>query len=248
MSSALQPLVLYYHGPSPNPIKVLIIIEELGLPYKLEEVLPHQLKTEPFISLNPNGRVPALVDPNQDNLTLFESMAIIDYLIAEYDTDAKLHYTTFEEKYAARCWGYFQVSGQGPYFGQAAWFHHYHPEKLQSVLDRYENEARRVTTVIETHLAKQGTDYLVGDKLTYADLAWVPYYNIWQRIAPGTDISDLKLVQAWLARLNARPAVAKAAAFTKAQIEKWTAKAADEGAESSKEEVEKVNGEVVAKA
>ncbi|KAH6695492.1 glutathione-s-transferase theta, gst [Plectosphaerella plurivora] len=233
MSSSLQPFVLYYHGPSPNPTKVLIILEELGLPYKLEEIVTDKLKTEPFISLNPNGRVPALVDPNRDNLTLFESMAIIDYLIAEYDTDAKLHYTTFEEKYAARCWGYFQVSGQGPYFGQSAWFHYYHPEKLQSAIDRYENEARRVTTVIEAHLAKQGTDYLVGDKLTYADLAWVPYYNVFQRIAPGAEISDLKLVQAWLARMNERPSVAKSVEFTKAEIEKHHPKATDEGAEST---------------
>jgi glutathione S-transferase len=71
MSSSLQPLVLYYYGPSPNPMKVLMIIEELSLPYKLEEVDDKQLKVEPFISLNPNGRAPAMIDPNRD-ITLFE--------------------------------------------------------------------------------------------------------------------------------------------------------------------------------
>ncbi|KAH7367784.1 glutathione-s-transferase theta, gst [Plectosphaerella cucumerina] len=216
MSSSLQPLVLYYYGPSPNPMKVLMIIEELGLPYKLEEVDDKQLKVEPFISLNPNGRAPAMIDPNRD-ITLFESNAIIDYLIEEYDTENKLHYTTFKEKHLSRCWGYFQVSGQGPYFGQSAWFHHYHPEKVQSAIDRYVKEARRVTEVLEAHLAKQGTDYLVGDRITYADLAWLPYYNSWQRIVPNGNIDDLKLVQAWLDRMRSRPAIAKVLEFMRVE-------------------------------
>lgn len=129
--------------------------------------------------------------------------------MAEYDDDAKLHYTASPEKYTTRCWGYFQVSGQGPYFGQSGWFNYFHPERVQSAIDRYTKEARRVTEVIETHLAKQGTEYLVGDRVTYADLMWVPYYRTFSNIVPEGDISDLALVQAWLARLNARPAVVR---------------------------------------
>lgn len=68
----IKPFKLYAKGASPNPWKVVFILEELGLPYTLSQVLDEQLKTEPFISVNPNGRVPALTDPNQGNLTLFE--------------------------------------------------------------------------------------------------------------------------------------------------------------------------------
>ncbi len=75
MSPALKPFVLYYHGPSPNPWKVGIILEELGLPWELASVDNSELKQEPFISLNPNGRVPALVDPNKD-VTLWEVSSV----------------------------------------------------------------------------------------------------------------------------------------------------------------------------
>ena len=109
MAAHIKPFTLFRHGPSPNPFKVAIILEELGLPYRWENVEKSGLKTEPFISANPNGRVPALVDPNRDDFTLFESGAIIDYLIAEYDPEARLRPTEFREKHLARSWEHFQL-------------------------------------------------------------------------------------------------------------------------------------------
>ncbi|KAK0966021.1 Transcriptional regulator ure2, partial [Friedmanniomyces endolithicus] len=82
---------------------------------------PSAIKQEPYISLNPNGRLPAIEDPNT-GLVLWESGAIVQYLVEQYDKDAKLRYTTFAEKWQQEAWKIFQVSGQGPYFGQLMWF------------------------------------------------------------------------------------------------------------------------------
>ncbi|KAL1857571.1 hypothetical protein VTK73DRAFT_8034 [Phialemonium thermophilum] len=213
MSEDLKPFELYYRGPSPNPWKVAIVLEELGLPWKFVEVQADELKKEPYLSLNPNGRVPALVDPNK-SITLWESGAIIDYLIAEYDASAKLHYprtaATLVPSYQTRCWEHFQMSGQGPYFGQKNWFSYAHPEKLPSAIERYANEIRRVTGVLDAHLAKHGTPFLVGDRATYADLMFVPYYkSVPFVIAPEIDLAEYRTFYAWLERLYARPAVAQ---------------------------------------
>lgn len=136
-----------------------------------------------------------------------QSGAIIDYIIEQYDTAHKLHYSSAPEKYQTRVWEHFQMSGQGPYFGQLVWFTRYHPEKFQSAIDRYANEVKRVTGVIDAHLKKQKTDYLVGDKLTYADLMFVP----WAVLIAGLDsvnLSEFETYAAWLKRLTDRPVVA----------------------------------------
>ncbi|KXL44274.1 hypothetical protein M433DRAFT_46574, partial [Acidomyces richmondensis BFW] len=104
----------------PNPPKVAIVLEKLGLPYKCEYMERNDLTKEPFLSINPNGRIPAIVDPNT-GVTIWESGAIIDYLIEQYDKDSKLYYAS-DKNWQSASWKYFQVSGQGPYFGQVAWF------------------------------------------------------------------------------------------------------------------------------
>ena len=95
-----------------------MILEELGINYETEFVT--DVKGEKFTAKNPNGRAPAIDDPNT-GITLWESGAIIEYLIDRYDTSAKLSFTSLPEKYYAKQWLMFQMSGQGPYFGQAAW-------------------------------------------------------------------------------------------------------------------------------
>ncbi len=133
--------------------------------------------------------------------------------MAEYDKDAKLQYTSFPEKYTTRCWEHFQMSGQGPYFGQKGWFTIAHPEHLPSVLERYRNEIKRVTGVIDAHLAKHKTDYLVGNRITYADLMFIPYFmSVTSIIAPEIDMTQWPVYTAWLNRMLARPAVAKVVA------------------------------------
>ena len=188
-----------------------MILEELKVPYESKYLDMTTVKQEPYISVNPNGRVPAIEDPNT-GLTLFESGAILEYLVEQYDKENKLAYTDFKNKYITKSWLHFQMSGQGPYFGQRAWFAKFAPEKIPLALERYEKEVKRVLGVLDGHLKKQGTDYLVGDKCTYADIAWVP----WNNYAPmllGEDF-DLKKefpsVAAWHGRLTSRPAVKKA--------------------------------------
>lgn len=114
--SSLKPITLYSHAAGPNPWKVAIILEELGVPY--HNVFP-KVKEEPFLSINPNGRVPAIEDPNT-GITLWESGAIITYLIDNYDKDEKISYKSTPEKYLSDQWLAFQISGQGPYFGQVS--------------------------------------------------------------------------------------------------------------------------------
>ncbi|KAH9824631.1 Glutathione S-transferase [Teratosphaeria destructans] len=214
---AEKPIKLYSHPGGPNPWKVAIILNELKLPYTTEIMDFSVLHQEPFESINPNGRVPAIEDPNT-GVTLWESGAIIDYLLDTYDTTKSLSYSTSPEKYLSRSWFHFQTSGQGPYFGQRAWFTLYHPEKnLTSVLDRYGNEIRRIIGVIDSHLKKTGKHYLVGDKVTYADLAFVPWHWL-LTIAPHINGEGFEAewkekyptAWAWNERLQARPAVTKA--------------------------------------
>jgi glutathione S-transferase len=121
------------------------------------------LKKPPFEKLNPNGRVPAIEDPNT-GITLWESGAIVEYLVETYDTKHSLTYASSPEKYFVKQWLHFQISGQGPYFGQAAWFEKFHPEKIESARERYKNEIKRVLKVLDKHLETSGKGFLVGDK------------------------------------------------------------------------------------
>ncbi|GAP91139.1 putative glutathione-s-transferase gst [Rosellinia necatrix] len=214
--SNLQPLVVYSSGPAPNPYKVAFVLEELGLPWKFESLPMPDLKKEPYTNLNPNGRVPTLVDPNNNDMTIWESGAIVDYLIEQYDQEARLHYTTPKERSDTRSWQYFQVSGQGPYFGQLGWFTNHHHEKVPSAVERYTNEVRRVIGVVDAHLARTGADFLVGDRATYADLMFLPYFKSVGRgklMATDVDTGEWAHYTAWLGRLHERPAVARVAAI-----------------------------------
>lgn len=118
---AEKPLKMYSHAGGPNPWKVAIILNELGIPYTTELCEFENLKKAPFEAINPNGRVPAIEDPNT-GLTLWESGSIIQYLLETYDPTHKLSHTTPKEKWEESNWFHLQTSGQGPYWGQRAWF------------------------------------------------------------------------------------------------------------------------------
>jgi glutathione S-transferase len=205
----MQPIILHSHPYGPNPWKVAIILEELSIPYETRFVSFKDVKNEPFTKLNPNGRLPAIEDPNK-GLTLWESGAIVEYLLDNYDPEHKLSYTDSIAKYETKAWLHFQASGQGPYYGQAAWFTRAHPEHLPSVIERYGSEIRRVTGVLESVLKTR--EWLVGDKCTYADLCFLP----WQRWASkyGTDgenlDKDFPHVAQWFKKLSDRPSVKQA--------------------------------------
>ncbi|KAL2847306.1 glutathione S-transferase [Aspergillus pseudodeflectus] len=203
-----QAITLYGHGPSPNPWKVAALLAELDLPYNWIELDQKQIKSEPYTLINPNGRLPAIEDPNT-GIAIWESGAIIEYLVETYD---KEHTISFEhgskDYFLAKQWLHFQMSGQGPYFGQFSWFTRFHPEKVQSAIDRYHNEILRVSGVLDGVLKDR--EYLVGDRFSYADAAFLPWFDsipfITDAIKFDTEFPNL---WAWLEKIRARPAIAK---------------------------------------
>ncbi|OAA65317.1 Glutathione S-transferase protein [Niveomyces insectorum RCEF 264] len=205
---SIKPLTLYGHANGPNPWKVAMLIEELNVPFTHKLLQFPELKQQPYVSINPNGRVPAIEDPNT-GITLWESGAIIEYLVETYDKEHKISFAPgTKEFYEAKQWLFYQASGQGPYFGQAAWFSFFHADKIPSAIDRYINEIRRVSGVLDGFLKDK--EYLVGGKYSYADASFVPWYGVVKSFADKIDLEkDFPHLHAWLERIQARPAIAK---------------------------------------
>ncbi|KAK3168217.1 hypothetical protein OEA41_004663 [Lepraria neglecta] len=233
----LQPITLYSAPFGPNPWKVAIILTELSIPFETVAIWDAtELKKAPYATeVNANGREPgkknlrphlqqlwkisyakatpsAIKDPNT-GIILWESCAIISYLIAEYDKSHTISYATTPEKYLQDQWFFFQASGQGPYYGQAGWFNLFHPEKLPSAQKRYNDEMKRVVGVLGNALAKSKSGWLVGDKCTYVDLAFFMWdENIEQIMAPFEgewDPAQFPNWQKWHGRMAEREAVKK---------------------------------------
>lgn len=215
----MKPIKVYGQG-GPNPPKVGFILEELALPYETVHVAMGDVKNPDYIAVNPNGRLPAIHDPNTD-ITLWETGAILEYIVERYDPDHKLSFAPgTPESYHAKQWLFFQASGQGPYYGQAVWFTKYHHEPLPSALKKYVDEITRVTGVLEGQLARQkekygaaaGGPWLVGDKFSFVDLSFLP----WQTIVSGGffgkedfDPERFGLVKEWVGKMMARETIAK---------------------------------------
>lgn len=205
-----KPIRVWMAPPGPNPWKVVIVLEELQVPYEIKSFKFEEIKKKPFIDINPNGRVPAIEDPNTD-ITLWESGAIITYLIEQYDKNHILSYDTLKEKHQCNQWLHFQMSGQGPYFGQAGWFNVLHAEKLPSAIERYQAEVRRIQGVLDGQLKDR--DWLVGDKMTYADMAFAPWNDRTDALlecAAADKFQGFPHLQAWHERVTARPSWKKA--------------------------------------
>ncbi|OSD01270.1 glutathione transferase Ure2p class [Trametes coccinea BRFM310] len=205
---------LYTHVGGPNGWKVAFVLEELGLTYesKYLDFAKGEHKGPEHTKLNPNGRIPTLIDHQNNDFVIWESNAILLYLIEKHDKDNKLGVSNEADKYKLLQWLFFQASGQGPYFGQAFWFMRYHPEKLPSAIERYQKEAQRVYSVLESVLSKQ--EWLVGDKPTIADIAFITWnrsaFNVILKDVPGVDVEkDYPSVYKWHKKLEERPAVQK---------------------------------------
>ncbi|KAI1174244.1 glutathione S-transferase [Nemania sp. FL0916] len=213
MASSLKPIQVHGKG-GPNPPKVMIILKELDLPYEIMDTGFADIKKPEYLAVNPNGRLPAIYDPNTD-LTLWESGAIVEYLVETYDKDNKISFPKGSNaSYLTKQWLYFQTTGQGPYYGQAVWFTRNHPDK--TAIERYVKEINRVTGVVESHLAAQkeknsGGDgpWLVGNKITFADLAWYMWQVMVVRAIPDQiiDYTQYPNVKEWIDKLTARPSV-----------------------------------------
>ncbi|KIP09022.1 hypothetical protein PHLGIDRAFT_126617 [Phlebiopsis gigantea 11061_1 CR5-6] len=164
----------------PNGWKVEMVLRELGLAFETIFLDPgkNEIKAPEFTKYNPNGRIPALIDHLNDDFVVWESNAIIYYLIEKYDTEHKISAETLEDKVIQQQWLYFQASGQGPYFGQCGWFTIVAPPEQRNPVaaERYKKEILRVFGVLDGVLATR--KWLMGDKFTVADISFVMWNEI----------------------------------------------------------------------
>ncbi|WP_374438948.1 glutathione S-transferase family protein [Inhella sp.] len=196
-----------YFAPTPNGIKIPIALEELGVPYRLIPVnlAANEQKRPEFLKINPNGRIPAIVDPQGADgqpVSVFESGAILLYLAEKF---GGLLPAPPRERIRALEYLFFQVGGVGPMFGQAGWFAR-QPEKIAVGIERYQGESRRLTAVLEARLRE--APWLAGESFSIADIA----HFGWLRSAgyAGVKLEDFPAVQAWVERIAQRPAVKRA--------------------------------------
>ncbi|HVV84182.1 MAG TPA: glutathione S-transferase N-terminal domain-containing protein [Kofleriaceae bacterium] len=201
-----------YSLPTPNGLKVSIALEELGLPYEAHRVdfeRNDQLSPE-FLSLNPNNKIPAILDPDGPGgrpLALFESGAILLYLA---EKTGRLLPADPAERYHALQWLMFQMGGVGPMFGQVGYFVRFAGKELEDKRprDRYVHEAKRLLGVLDRHLA--GRAWMVGDDLSIADVAifpWVRSLDVHYQAGELLDLASFTEVGRVLAAFLARPAV-----------------------------------------
>jgi GST-like protein len=201
-----------YSLPTPNGVKVSIALEELGLPYEPHaiDIGKNESSTPEFLSLNPNGKIPAIIDPNGPGgapIGLFESGAILLYLA---EKTGKLLPADAVRRYETLQWLFFQMAAVGPMFGQLGYFHKFAGREIadKRPLERYRDETKRLLRVLEARL--DGRHWIMDDDYTIADISlfgWVRnlvgFYGAGELVAFET----LKHVPAWLERGLARPAV-----------------------------------------
>jgi GSH-dependent disulfide-bond oxidoreductase len=198
---------LYTHA-TPNGHKVSIMLEELALPYRVHLVdlaKSEQLKPE-FLAINPNNKIPAIVDsdgPGGAPFTVWESGAILIYLADKQrssllPSEPRARYTTLQ-------WLMFQMAGVGPMFGQAGHFTIYAKEQVPYGIERYTNEAKRILGVMDKQLAAQA--YLAGSAYSIADIATYPWTNSALRIPTIATLDLWPNVVRWRGAVGERPAV-----------------------------------------
>lgn len=198
-------MITVYSWPTPNGHKVHIMLEECGLPYRVEPVdigRGEQFAPD-FLAISPNNKIPAIVDedgPDGQPISLFESGAILLYLAGK--TGRFLPEST-RGKYEVLQWLMFQMGSVGPMLGQAHHFRVYAPQKIDYAVERYTNEARRLYGVMNKRLAQ--STYIAGGSYTIADMAIFPWLRSWQN--QGIDWNDYPHLKGWFDEIAARPAV-----------------------------------------
>lgn len=203
-------MIDFYTWKTPNCYKVAIMLEEIKLPYKIHTVdLTQQEQFHPdFLEINPNNKVPAIVDkqgPDHHSLTLFESGAILIYLAEKtgkfLSKDARSRIETIQ-------WLMFQMGGVGPMLGQVHHFLHAAAEKFPYAIERYTNEAKRLYRVMDTHLENKA--YFAGD-YSIADIAIFPWVNVYEK--HRIELKDYENLNRWHCAIASRPAVQKGLAI-----------------------------------
>ena len=189
-----------YTASTPNGHKASVALEELALPYAVQaiDLMKGEQKTPTFLAINPNGRIPAIVDREADDFAVFESGAILIYLA---EKTGRLMPTDAKGRSRVLQWLMFQMGGVGPMMGQANVFFRYFPEKIQPAIDRYQNESRRLFEVMERRLSDSewlADDYSIAD---IANWCWVRTHK-WS----GVSVEGLPQLQRWLDAMRERPA------------------------------------------
>jgi len=200
---AAKPIDLHF-WPTPNGLKIRIMLEECGLPYRIKPVdigKGDQFKPA-YLRISPNNKMPAMVDPDGPGgkpISVFESGAILQYLGRK---TGKFYPADERQRVEVEQWLFWQVGGLGPMAGQAHHFRHYAPKKIAYGIERYTAEVSRLYGVLDTRL--RGRSYIAGD-YSIADMATYPWAVLWER--QGQVIEDFPRVKAWLARMGARDGV-----------------------------------------
>ena len=193
-----------YTAATPNGFKVSIALEEMGLDYRVHvlDLGAGEQKLPSFLAINPNGRIPAIIDRDNDDFAVFESGAILLYLAEKtgrfLSSDANKRSRVIQ-------WLMFQMGGVGPMMGQANVFYRYFPEKIPAAIERYQHEGRRLFEVMNSQLAHHR--YLAGDDYSIADMATWPWARGYEW--SGISIDGLEHLQRWLNELAQRPACQK---------------------------------------
>jgi GSH-dependent disulfide-bond oxidoreductase len=201
-----------YSTPTPNGVKVSIMLEETSLPYEphFVDIGKNETWNADYLALNPNGKIPAIIDPAGPDgkpMALFESGAILFYLA---EKTGKFLPADPVRRIETLQWVFFQMAAIGPMFGQLGFFHKFAGKEIEDKrpFERYRAESKRLLGVLETRLT--GRSFIMGDDYTIADIALIG----WVRAIPGfygaaelVDFDSLTNVKAWLDRVLARPAV-----------------------------------------
>jgi len=194
-------MIELYTASTPNGQKVSIMLEEIGLPYEVHPVDLAALEQRQawYLALNPNGRIPVIIDHDEDDLVVFESGAILIHLA---EKSGQLLPGGAPQRSQVIQWLMFQMANIGPMMGQASVFYRYAPKKIPYAIERYQRESRRLMIILDERLATR--EYLVDD-YSIADIATFPWVRgcDWS----GISIDDLRHLQRWLTAVADRPSV-----------------------------------------
>ena len=196
-------MITLYTAPTPNGHKVSIMLEEIGLPYKtvIFDLSSREQKQPEFLAINPNGRIPAIIDHDCEDFAVMESGAILIYLA---EKSGQLLPADPKPRSEVMQWLMFQMGGVGPMMGQSNVFFRYTEEKIPYAIDRYQREVRRLCEVLDGQLSDNqylAGDYSIADIATYS---WVQSHD-WS----GVSIEGLDHLQRWIAEIDKRPAAQK---------------------------------------
>lgn len=204
-------MIQFYYHPTPNPTKIALFLEEAGLDYKVVPVdtSKGQQHDPEFRKINPNGKVPAIVDPDGPGgrpATLFDSTAILIYLAEK--TGCFLGQA--HDRPQLLSWLLFLGSGLGPFSGQAVHFQYAAPAGLDYAVNRYRREAERHYKVLDDHLTDR--EFIVGNEYTIADMSAWGWLDRASRVMKGTEdpLAPYPNIKHWFQQINSRPAITRA--------------------------------------